>query len=53
MWYPKARIDLKMIPDENDVLADDELVVARNFKKKGQNTHVSLYKMNFLVNLSC
>ena len=29
--YPKARIDLKMIHDENDVLTDDELVVAKNF----------------------
>ena len=42
MWYPKARIDLKMIPDENDMLADDELVVARNFKKKVK-TRMSLY----------
>ena len=32
--YPEARIDLKMILDENDVLTDDELVVARNFFKK-------------------
>ena len=31
VWYPKARIDLKMIHDENYVLTDDELVVARNF----------------------
>ena len=31
VWYPKARIDLKMIHDENDVLTDDELVVARKF----------------------
>ena len=33
VWYPKARIDLKMIHDENDVLTDDELVVARDFLK--------------------
>ena len=26
--------DLKMINDENDVLTDDELVVARNFLEK-------------------
>ena len=32
--YPKARIDLKMIHDENDVLTDNELVVARDFFKK-------------------
>ena len=40
-WYPKARIDLKMIHYENDVLTDDELVVARNFLKKSK--HACLY----------
>ena len=30
VWYPKERRDLKMIHDENDVLADDELVVVRD-----------------------
>ena len=24
VWYPKARIDLEMIHDENDVLTDNE-----------------------------
>ena len=33
VWYPKARIDLKMIHDENDVLTDDELIVPRDFLK--------------------
>ena len=33
VWYPKGRIDLKMIHAENDVLTDDELVVARDFLK--------------------
>ena len=33
VWYPTARIDLKMIHDENDVSTDDELVVAREFLK--------------------
>ena len=33
VWYPKATIDLKMIHDENDVLTDNELVVARDFFK--------------------
>ena len=28
VWYPKEKGDLKMIHDENDVLTDDELVVA-------------------------
>ena len=43
-WYPKARTDLKMIHDENDVLTDDELVVARNFLKKSK--HVCFYIQN-------
>ena len=33
VWYPKARIDLKMKHQENDVLTDDKLVVARDFLK--------------------
>ena len=37
VWYPKERGDLKMIHDENDVLTDDELVVARNFVKKSKH----------------
>ena len=44
MWYPKERGDLKMIHDENDVLTDDELVVARNFLKKSK--HGCLYIRN-------
>ena len=28
MWCPKERENLKMIHDENDVLINDELVVA-------------------------
>ena len=31
VWYVKERADLKMMHDENDVLIDDELVVARSF----------------------
>ena len=31
IWYPKERGDLRMIHDENDVLTEDELDVARNF----------------------
>ena len=38
VWYPKARTDLKMIHDENDVLTDDELEVFKNVK-----TCMSLY----------
>ena len=44
VWYPKEREDLKMIHDENDVLTDDELVVARNFFKKSK--HACLYIQN-------
>ena len=33
VWYPKAKIDLTMIYEENDVLTDDELVAAREFLK--------------------
>ena len=44
VWYPKEREDLKMIHDENNVLTDDELVVARNFLKK--SNHACLYIRN-------
>ena len=46
VWYPKERGDLKMIHDENDVLTDDELVVARKFLKKSK--HTCLYIRNEL-----
>ena len=52
VWYPKARIDLKTIRDENDVLTDDKLVVARNFLKS-QGMVACIYKMKFLVDLVC
>ena len=42
--YPKARIDLKMIHDENDVLRDKELVVARDFLEKS-NMHTYTYNI--------
>ena len=44
VWYSKARIDLKMILDENDVLTDEELVVARDFLKKPK--YACLYIQN-------
>ena len=34
VWYPKERGDLKAIQEENDVLTDGKLVVARAFLKK-------------------
>ena len=46
MWYPKEMGDLKMIHDENDVLTDDELVVARIFLRKSKT---KVYETNFLV----
>ena len=44
VWYPKEWGDLKMIHDENYVLTDDELVVARNSLKKSK--HACLYIRN-------
>ena len=41
VWYPKERADLKIAHDENDVLTNDELVVARNFFKMSK--HVCVY----------
>ena len=43
-WYPKERGDLKMMHDENDVLTDDELVLARNVLRK--SNHACLYMQN-------
>ena len=31
VWYSKGRANLRTIHDENDVLTDNELVVARDF----------------------
>ena len=42
-----------MIHDEDDVLTDNELVVVRDLKKTQQNMHAYIYKINFLVGLSC
>ena len=44
VWYPKERGDLKMIHNEKDVLAGDELVVAKDFLKKSR--HACLYIQN-------
>ena len=35
-WYPKARLDLKTVYDKNDVVTDNESVVARDFLKKSK-----------------
>ena len=34
VWYPKERVDLKTMHDKNNVLADDELLVARGQLEK-------------------
>ena len=44
VWYPKERGDHKAIPEENDVLTDDELVVVRGLLKKSK--HAYLYIRN-------
>ena len=44
MCYPKERGHLKMIHDGDDVLTDDELVVAKSFLKKSK--HACLYIRN-------
>ena len=44
VWYPKERADLRTIHDENDVLTDNELVVARDFLKKSK--YACLYIQN-------
>ena len=44
VWYPKERGDLKATHKENDVLTDDELVVARAFLKKSK--YAGLYIRN-------
>ena len=36
VWYPKKRPDLKAIHKENDILTDNELIVAKKFLKKSK-----------------
>ena len=52
VWYPNERADLKAIHEENDVLTNNELIVARKLKKKNQNMDACIYEMNILVDLS-
>ena len=49
VWYPKEREDLKTIHGENDVLTDDELVIARNFRKKPKHGSLILDRSMLLV----
>ena len=44
VFYPKETADLKAIHDKNDVLTDEELVVARNFLRESR--YGSLYIQN-------
>ena len=36
VWYPRERADFKAIHDENDVLAENELVVARGLLRESR-----------------
>ena len=40
VWYPKEKVDLRTMYDGNDVLTDDELVVARDFLKKSKYAYL-------------
>ena len=40
VWYPKEKVDLRTMYDGNDVLTDDELVVARDFFKKSKYAYL-------------
>ena len=42
IWYPKEPGDLKAIHEENDVLTDNELLVARDFLKKSKYACLSI-----------
>ena len=44
VWCQKSRVDLKKINEENDVLTNNELVVAREFLKKSK--YACLYIQN-------
>ena len=44
VWYSKAKIDLKTIHDENDVLTDEELIIVRDFLRKSK--YACLYIKN-------
>ena len=51
MWYPKERVDIKMMHDGNNVFTDDELVVFRDFLKNLKYACQYIYEMNIPVNL--
>ena len=36
LWYPKERVDLKMMHSENNVLTDYELVIVRSLLKESK-----------------
>ena len=51
VWYPKERGDLKAIHEENDVLTDDELVVARGLLRESR--YGCLYILNKYSRVFC
>ena len=47
LWYPKKMADLKIVHDENNVLKDDELVIATDFLRTSK--HACLYMRNEIL----
>ena len=47
VWYQKERADLRSIHDENDVLTDDKLVVAKDLLKKSKYACLYIQKWIF------
>ena len=42
LWYPKERVDLKMMHSENDVLTDYELVIVRSLLKESKRAFIHM-----------
>ena len=42
VWHPKEGVDLRMIHDENNLLADDELIIVRDFLKTSKHACLSI-----------
>ena len=49
LWYPKERGNLRAIHEENNILTDDELVVARGILRESR--HGCLYIGNLFIYL--
>ena len=42
LWYPKERVDLKMMHSENNVLTDYELVIVRSLLKESKRAFIHM-----------